>query len=390
MSSDLNLHQMNHFVLSKQHLTDETKSNDIIQIVKDIAGLHATSPTTPYLSLFSRTRNFTREKLDEELYAKRNLGKIRYVRKTVYIIQRDMIPTAFAATKRMVEPASENYCRYLGVTKKEYEKASNRVMEILKGRRMTTREISKELQGTLNYSPILNLMCDQGLLIRGPPEKGWKSNIHTYYRFDEYFPGMNLNVVEEAEARKSVVKQYLASFGPATENDASWWTGFPKSQVKGIIESLEDEITFVEVSGISDTHLILSSEKKSLTSAKPPVRHVVNILPGLDPYLMGYKDRDRYLNREHYSFVFDRSGNATSTILLNGQVIGVWDFEEPLVKIFLFNTVETKTLKEIHAKAKSIGVFISGKEVKLKECRSMTPLTQRTAGAVMTPLKNAH
>jgi len=381
--------QMNHFVLSKQHLTDETRSNDIIQIVKGIAGLHATSPTTPYLSLFSRTRGFTREKLDDELYTKRTLGKIRYVRKTVYIILRDMIPTAFAATRRMMEPASESYCKYLGINQKEYQKASQRIMKILKGRGMTAREVSKVLGGTLSYSPILNLMCDQGLLMRGAPEKGWKSNIHTYYRFDEYFPSMNLNVVDEAEARKSVVKQYLASFGPATENDASWWTGFPKGQVRQIIKDLKDKITYVDVSGVNGAYLMLSSDKTSLASEKPPEKHIVNILPSLDPYLMGYKDRERYLNREHYNFVFDRSGNATSTILLNGQVIGIWDFEETFIKIFLFSKIETKTLKEIQAKAKRIGRFISGNEVKIKECYSMVPLTQRTAGAVMTPLRNA-
>jgi len=59
--------------------------------------------------------------------------------------------------------------------------------------------------------------------------------------------------------------------------------------------------------------------------------------------------------------------------LLNGHIIGIWDFEEPSVKIFLFRNAQEKTLREIHAEVKRIRAFISGKEVKTKECHSMVP-----------------
>lgn len=382
------LNQANHFVLRKQHLTDESRSEDIAQTVRDIGGLHATSPTTPYLSLFSRTRDFSREKLDEELYVKRSLGKIRCMRKTVFILPKEMISAAFAATRRLVEPASEQYSKFLGISQEQYEETSRKILKILVGRGMTTKEIKRALETTLNVSPIVNLMCDKGLLIRGKPQGGWKSNVHTYYLFHEYFPDVDLNAVDETYARKLLVKLYLASFGPATENDAAWWTGFPKGQIRQIIRDLQDEVSHVEILETKADHILLSSDMKSLMSLRPPKKHVINILPTLDPFLMGYKDRDRYLNQDHYNFIFDRSGNATSTILLDGRVIGVWDFEEPFLKIFLFEDVEASTLMEIQSKAENVGTFISGKEVRIKECDSMIPLPQRTAGGVMTPLKN--
>lgn len=382
------LNQANHLVLRKQHLTDESRSEDIAQTVRDIGGLHATSPTTPYLSLFSRTRDFSREKLDEELYVKRSLGKVRCMRKTVFILPKEMISAAFAATRRLVEPASEQYSKFLGISQEQYEETSRKILKILEGRGMTTKKIKRALETALNISPIVNLMCDKGLLIRGKPQGGWKSNIHTYYLFHEYFPDVDLNAVDETYARKLLVKLYLAAFGPATENDAAWWTGFPQGQIRQIIRDLQDEVSHVEILKTKADHILLSSDMKSLMSLRPPKRHVINILPTLDPYLMGYKDRDRYLNQDHYNFIFDRSGNATSTILLDGRVIGVWDFEEPFVKIFLFEDVEASTLMEIQSKAENVGTFISGKEVRIKECDSMIPLPQRTAGGVMTPLKN--
>ena len=386
----INLSAINHFVLRKQHLTDDSKIDNIVQIVKDINGLHATAPKTPYLSLFARNRDFMKEQLDEELYIKRNLGKIRCIRKTVYILLKEMIPIAYSATKKMVVLASEKYSQYLGVTRKQYYETSKSVLKILKGTGMTVKEIKRALKTELNISAIVNLMCDQGLLIRGNPRHGWKSNIHTYYLFEDYFPDIDLNAVDEARAKNLLVKRYLASFGPVTEKDVMWWSGFLKGEVKEILESLQDQVTQIEISDMKGSYSMLNSDLKSLQSLKIE-KYVVNLLPSLDPYLMGYKDRERYLNPEYYNNVFDRSGNATSTILLNGKVIGVWDIAEkpkPLIKLFLFEEVERRVLKKVYLEGQKIGKFIADGDVQIKERNSMVPLTRRTAGGVMSPLKD--
>ena len=203
MASRINLNSVNRFQLHRQHLAEESQSEDIVQITGDIYGLHATNATTPYVSLFARARDFTRHKLDEELYIKKTLGKIRCVRTTVHVLPRETIPIAFAATKSIVEPNSADFLRYTGgVTKKQYEEASRAILHMLRGRGMSTVQIKKQLGSALNVSPIVNLMCDQGLLMRGQSEKGWKSNTHTYHVFSDYFPGMNLNAVDPAQARE--------------------------------------------------------------------------------------------------------------------------------------------------------------------------------------------
>jgi hypothetical protein len=388
MTSDLSLLKMNKFVLGKQRLTGEKVEEDLVETVRAIGGLHATIPATPYLSLFARVEDFRREQLDKALYVTRSLGKIRYVRTTVHVLPTDFVPTALTATRTLTELVSQGYAQFLGITQEQYAETSRKIMKILTGKNgMTTKQIKQQLQTTLNVSPIVNLMCDQGLLIRGAPEKGWKSNIHTYFLLNGYLPGLKLNTMGEEDAKKAVIRQYLASFGPATENDVSWWSGFTKGQIRPIIEESSNELTNATVSGIDKTFIMLSQDEKAIVSGKATGKHVVNMLPTLDPYLMGYKDRERFLDLARFDYVYDRSGNAVATILFDGKIIGVWDFKEPIIKIFLFSNVEADTMKKVEEKARSLGTFISGKEVKVKEYDSMIPLTQRTAGGFMSPLK---
>ena len=66
--STFELGRINEFLLKKHHLTQDSKIDDIIQITDDICGLHSTTLTTSYFSLFARTNKFNKEDLEKEGY----------------------------------------------------------------------------------------------------------------------------------------------------------------------------------------------------------------------------------------------------------------------------------------------------------------------------------
>jgi hypothetical protein len=384
----INLAKVNYFVLKKQHLADDSKKRDVVQIAKDIGGLHGTSATGPYLSVFSRSRSFRKDDLSDEISKRKSLARIRYVRNTIYILPKDFIPVAYAATSQMAEVTSERFSKQLGITPTQYVRIANKIQKVLRGRGLTTREIRKKLRTAANIAPIVNLMCDRGLLVRSLPREGWKSTQHSYFLFDDYYPDLDLKAYDEKEARKKIILQYLLSFGPVSEQDIVWWTGFPKSQVQDIVQELGDEVSRVDIPELGDNYLVHSSEKGSLRSVQASEHPNINVLPSLDPYLMGYKNRERYLHPKHYKMVFDRSGNATSTILVDGRIVGIWDLEEPFVKVFYLKDVGKDIRKKIRAKATDMGKFITEKPVQVKVCDSMVPLPKRTAGSFQSPLKD--
>jgi hypothetical protein len=386
----LSLNNINQFVLKKQYLSKSPKDVNFVDIINNLYGLHATVPTTPYLSLFARLNNFTKQDLDNELYIKRNLGKIRFVRKTVYVLSKNELSTAFSATKEMIGTISMPHLfEYLGVSHNEYRIFSKKIIEILKENAMTTKEIKKEIDKSKNISGIVNLMCDQGLLIRGKPKSGWKSNIHNYHLFNDLYPDVNLNSVDETEAQKKVVRKYIHTFEPVTENDIRWWTGFKKGVVREILDDFNKEITQIDIDGLQKKYLMFEQNMKILDNIHELKEPIINLLPKLDNYIMGYKDRQRYLDDTFYEYIFDRSGNATNIIMMNGKIIGVWDFIEPVVKLFLFEHVKPLILEIILSKAKKIGNFIFEKPVKVEVVDQMVSLLKRTAGGFLSPLKNS-
>ncbi|MFX1320606.1 MAG: winged helix DNA-binding domain-containing protein [Promethearchaeota archaeon] len=383
--------QVNKLVLKKQHLTEDNKTNDIIQITEDLCGLHSTDLKTSYLALFIRTRNFKKADLEKELYINKTMGRIRGMRRTLFIQTKNMIPIVHAATFKLSEKTFQKYMEYHKISLKDYQEISNSIIKILKGKELSASEIRKDLNSESNIPAIIQLMCNHGLLIRGRPIKDWKDRRNKYILFSEQFPTIHLAEFNEKDAIKQLVERYVKSYGPVTESDISWWTGLTKTKIRGALKIIEEQLERIKVLNIEGDFIIFKSDMNQLKDVDNSKEKVLNFLPELDPYLMGYKERGRYINYSNYDRVFDRSGNAAATILINGKINGIWDVEEnsePLFKFYLFNSIEDNLKNELYDKAQKIGTFYLDTNVQIKECNSMSPLTERTAGGFMTPLKD--
>jgi hypothetical protein len=374
------------FLLRKQHLSPGSGISDPVQVARDIGGLHNTGPSTPYLSLFCRVPGFTRAMLDEEMYVRKSLVRIRCMRNTMHVLPRDLVPVAFAATLKCTGYNAELYCKHRGVSHDEYDIVSGKIARLLQEGGKTTAENKRAVGPVTSLPAVLTLLCDRGILARGETSN-WRSNAYTYHLFDEFLPGLSLDSTSERDATAQFARLYLAAFGPATAEDFAWWSGLGKTKALNMLKELP--VIQLEIPDLDGNFILLKEDLPALRSTKASAGNVVNLLPGMDPYVMGYKIRDRYISREFYPFVFDRSGNSANTVVINGRLSGVWDCPagEPLIKYFMFEDADKGTRKKIVAVAKRIGAFIHDRPVRVEECRSMVPLTERTVGSVLSPLK---
>ena len=88
---------------------------------------------------------------------------------------------------------------------------------------------------------------------------------------------------------------------------------------------------------------------------------------------------------------FDNSGNATNVILVNGRVAGVWDCStdgESDFKLYLFDYQLAAAGDVVRTRARRLGQLMTGRDVRLRQCEKMLPLTKQPAGSFMSPLKD--
>jgi DNA-binding transcriptional regulator GbsR (MarR family) len=377
---------VNKFILKKHYLAENSNIDNINEVIKDLCGLHSTELKTSYLSLFTRIKNFKKEDLERELYINRNLGRIRGMRRTLFIFTKDMIPIVFTATAKLFEKNLDKYMEFHKISENDYQNISKSIIEILKGQELSASEIRNKLNSQKNIPAIIQILCNNCILIRSKPIKGWKDRRNNYALFTDYFPDINLKRLSEKDAINILIEKYIQSYGPVTIDDISWWTGLTKSEVKNSLKSIETKIKRIKIENNETDYFIFKLAFIDLE------KHSLNLLPPLDPYTMGYKERGRYIDSKNYDYLFDRSGNATSSIILDGKVIGVWDTEikpEPAIKIYLFYGIGKILQKNLYLKAQKMGEFYLESKVLIKECESMVPLSKRTAGGFMTPLKNS-
>ena len=370
------------FVLKKQRLLAGFKAAGVVQAVRSVVGLQATDVTTPHLSLFARVKDFEKEHLDWELYERKSLGRVECMRSTLFIVPKEILPVVYQVYKGGL---SEGFLRVWGISLQEYEELSHLILEALKGRTLTatqikgllpahvqralSRRVGKNIVRLTNVNLVLILLLNQGILLSMKGRGTWKPIGPNYYvRFADWFPGVNLNEVSREEARIRLVKLYLQSYGPATEKDVGWWTGFSMKEVERLLASLENEMVEVEISGLDSSFVMLKSDFAEIEPFKLIRGPSVSLLPYEDSYVKGYRERERIVSQEIHGKVY-LHGEAQPTILVNGQILGTWRFKEHqgevTIHLTLMEKVEKPIVNLVCREATAVGKFAYGKKVGL-------------------------
>jgi hypothetical protein len=243
----------------------------------------------------------------------------------------------------------------------------------------------KPYAGTFSLgSRLLPGMCVLGMLVRAGVRGGWRSNLYEYATTAVWLSGVDLESLSIEDAQARLLRSYLSAFGPASFDDAVWWSGLGKRNTRKALAPLADEVTSIEIDGLGGDYLVLTTDLQRLQEVPTKAESCVNLLPSLDHYIMGYRDRRRFLAPAHIEQVFDRAGNAFSTVWVNGRVVGVWRVQDATIELLVWNENEREALA---AEAKRLGRFLVGGDVKVvvrpypAEIRVKNPFTLFQKGA---------
>jgi hypothetical protein len=373
--------QVRQYVLYKQHLLEGTQGDRVVPVVEDLVALHATSASTPYLSLFARMRGFQRVDLDRAFYVERQLIRLEAMRGTLFITSTAAAPMLFQAT----HPSEAELAKWLQewrIPQSEYRTLTDHLTAILRegGKPLSVirglvperlvRPLEQQTGSTVNRTSNLNVvlagLMRQGLVVS---EKGTEPLLTTsanrYALLLQLYPQLKLDVITRDQAMTALVRRYLGAFGPVLEQDILWWIGATKSETDAALAALAPNLCRVFIKHLSDEYVMLEEDYTRLIKFKPSKKPSLSLLPYEDPYTKGFKVRNRLIDPDQEKLAYV-GGGVEPTIVLDGRVVGTWnrtiESGRGPIQIHLFQSLKGDLKKTLVQKAKTLGKLMLQEE----------------------------
>jgi hypothetical protein len=372
----------------RHHLA--TRATAIDRVAGDLVGLHSSDPATVFLAGRARVRGFTPAVLERALYDDRTLLRMLGMRRTMFVVDRELGAVMDAACTQALVPGERR--RLIGLLEDQgiardggrwLRRVSDRTVAAIEERgTATATELTKvvpELReklvmgegkkwgATVGVSTrVLFLLATEGRIVRGRPRGQWLSSQYEWASLRTWVDP--LPVIEPADARAALLTRWLRTFGPATLRDLTWWAGWTLAHGRAALAAVDA----VEVQLEDGFGYVLPDD---LAPVRAPRRWVA-LLPGLDPTIMGWKERDWYLG-PHATRLFDRNGNAGPTVWSDGRIVGGWaQRADGAIDTELLEPVDATATRAIAKEADALTDWLDGKVV---TPRFRTPLERELA-----------
>jgi hypothetical protein len=325
-------------LVRRHRLIPSERAASALEVTRSLVVLHSTDPGTVFLSVQARTSDVGPVDIGCELYEERSLVRLLGMRRTLFVVPRELVPVVYAACTRTIAARERRRLEQMivdsGISTRPaawLARASKGALHAIEARGAAlTREVVADVpvlakrlhvaagtrwEATQSAgSRVLPQLAMEGRIVRGRPRGTWTSGLYHWVPIEAWLDG-GVKAIEPEAAQAELLRRWLAAFGPATETDLRWWTGWTAREARAALAAVPH--TLVDLDGA--TGFVLADD---VDRTEPPEPWAA-LLPTLDPTTMGWKERDWYLG-PHGSILFDSNGNAGPTVWWHGRVVGGW------------------------------------------------------------------
>jgi hypothetical protein len=387
-------------VLQRYHHTTLNTFGDgetLVEAIHKRPGCYGPNPIA-FLSLLARRPGLTLGDVDEALINDRSLVRATAFRGSLFLIPSEDYPLYFRAMHDTLTTIGMSRLRSEGIDEHELARLAERLTTASFPHQRTEKQVLEVLYPGKERRPgseverlVLRKLCDLGVLVR-TTSKGWKGNHFNYALTTHWLEGVTLLVENVDQARLEVVRRYLRAYGPARIEDIAWWTGFPASEVRSMLELLGREVIRFAVDGLGEG--LVTMRETAETTRKGGVGNADRILflPLWDAYPIGWRDRTRVVEPRFAPWVYDSQGNATSIIVEEGRAIGLWQFRDGDTITLEFHVFEpyNNRLNALRLAAEDyaseLAKVAGARDVRVVERALPAPLAERPAASFLWPL----
>ncbi|MGR6524473.1 winged helix DNA-binding domain-containing protein [Rhodococcus erythropolis] len=337
--------------------------------------LHATESATVYLSCWARVRSLDAADVDNALYDQRSLVKQLAMRRTLFTFPRDLLPAAWSSASARVanteraRMAKDVVKAGIAVDGNDWlDRARAEVLtlltdapeglsalEVRQAVPMTDVKVEGSAGEIWSAPRVLTHLGATADIMRGANTARFPVSRPLWTLTRHWLDDAPIDL-ESADGYREIVRRWLHSFGPGTEDDIVWWLGSTKTVVRAALAELE--AVAVSLDG-GDTGWLLPDDVATVPDPGPWVA----LLPVLDPTIMGWKNRDFYLG-PHRNQLFDTRGNAGTTAWVDGRVVGCWIQDAAgVVHVRVLESVSADAQRALDAEAVRLTEWLGGVKI---------------------------
>lgn len=331
---------------------------------RGIGAIQAQEPASPYLALAIRSHTFDADEMDAALDTG-SLVKCSAMRLTLHLVDAADHGFVRAAMLPLLRAAGLNDRRFTdtGLTNDDADRFAERLTDL------AADPIGKDEIDELLYE-----------LVDGKPPPGlWRALRYMapirhaadatqpwrFARAPRFIAAPTAhNHDDHLDAVARLLERYLAAFGPASRRDAGQFTMLRQPALVAAAERLGDRLRHVDgpkgpLLDVADG--TVPDDPVSRESAAAPPR----LLPMWDSTLLAYADRSRIIPEQHRAQVIRRNGDTLPTVLLDGQVAGVWRFVDGDLELTAFESVADHDLAVLADEAARLRSLVEPRDTAL-------------------------
>ena len=362
-------------IAHRHALAPEARVDGPEAVTRAMTVLHSTEPATVHLSCWARSRSPQVADVERALYLDRTLVKQLGMRRTLFVLPRDLLPFVWPSASARVagteRAAIAKDAVKAGLAEDGHDwldRARREVLAVLAEAPdgltaqqvrlavpMIDVKVSVSPGSSWSASRILTHLGLTAEVLRGANTGHWRTSRPRWTLTPDWL-GEVPAPTSAAEGYRELVRRWLGTFGPGTEDDVVWWLGATKTIVRTALAELAAVPVSLDDGSVG--HLLPDD-----VGEVPDPGSWVSLLPVLDPTVMGWKRREFYLG-PHRDQLFDRNGNAGTTAWVDGRIVGCWVQDEAgVVHVRLLQRVPVRAQEALRAEASRLTSWLEGVRV---------------------------
>lgn len=304
---------LNRALLARQFLLRRTVLSPLA-VIEHLVGMQSQNPMPPYVGLWTRLEKFEAEQLSS-LVLERKVVRIALMRATIHLVTAGDC----RGLRRTLQPVLQRHVKFAFANSEvgEAERLAEHASALVRERPRTWAELGALLSVRwpgITTDALARAVRSLLPLVQVPPRGLWASSGPAVHTTADHWLGAAPSPDVPIE---TIVRRYLAAFGPATVNDVQAWSGL--TRLREVLARMKPELLVFRDDAGGELFDVTDAPRPDANAPAPP-----RFLPEYDNLLLGHADRSRIVASVHRSAVYSRNGIISSTVLVDGFVGATW------------------------------------------------------------------